>query len=214
MVAEDHKPANYTQALSREIDAAYEAYTALEPQSSERLYRALKAQASNILYHCLGGYDEHLERHITHRAMLALESFKGKSKLSTWFYTLAQNEANRELRSEIRNRNRHVFLDAPVEGEDGKERQRLELEAKPVNQEAELDFAKLYVGLLELSNEQAEVLSLMREGYSLTQVAEKTGKPIGTVRGRYRLAKNKIRAMLKRKNIPSDIKRQLRGLIT
>lgn len=213
MAAKDDKPGTYTQALSQEIDAAFEAYTAGEPQSSERLYRALKAQASNILYHRLGRYDEHLERHITHRAMLALESFKGKSKLSTWFYTLAQNEANRELRSEITNRNRYVFLDRPVEAEDGTERPKLELEAKPVNLQAELDFAKLNLELLKLSNEQAQVLSLKREGYSLRQIAEKTEEPIGTIRSRYRLAKDKVRAMLKRRNVPSDMKTQLRGLI-
>jgi RNA polymerase sigma factor (sigma-70 family) len=213
MAAEDNKRETYSQALSREIDAAYEAYTAGEPQSSERLYRALKAQASNIVYHRLGRYDEHLGRQITHRAMLALESFKGKSKLSTWFYAIAQNEANRELRSEITNRNRYVFLDRPVEAEDGTERPKLELEAKPVNQEAEIDFAKLNLELLKLSNEQAQVLSLKREGYSLREIAEKTEEPIGTIRSRYRLAKDKVRGMLKRKNITGDIKTQLQGLI-
>ncbi len=213
MAAEHDKRETYTQALSHEIDAAYEAYTAGEPQSSERLYIALKAQASNILCHRLGRSDEHLERQITHRAMLALESFGGKSKLSTWFYTIAQNEAHRELRSEITSRNRYVFLDAPVEPGDGDQGPKLELKAKPVNQEAEIDFAKLNLELLKLSNEQAQVLSLKREGYSLREIAEKTEEPIGTIRSRYRLAKDKVRGMLKRKNIPSDIKSHLQGLI-
>ena len=44
---------------------------------------------------------------------------------------------------------------------------------------------------------QAEVVGMVKEGYSLEQVAEETASPLGTIRSRYRLAKQKMREKLR-----------------
>jgi DNA-directed RNA polymerase specialized sigma24 family protein len=63
-------------------------------------------------------------------------------------------------------------------------------DSHPRDQSPALDVAKLRQGI---PAKQAQVLDLMAEGYSLEQIAEITGLPLGTVRSRYRLAKDKMR---------------------
>ena len=179
---------SYTAQLSHEIDAAHAAYKAGEPGSDERLYAAFHAQARNVLRYRLGGYDRTLEEEITHRALLALGKFRGESGLSTWFYRLALNETNREFRRLSVHRGRFVSIEAV--DEDG-EPILPELPAKAANLDAPLDRAQLTSAL---PPEQAEVLRLVKEGYKLSEIAEKTGTPIGTVRSRYARAKKKARA--------------------
>jgi RNA polymerase sigma factor (sigma-70 family) len=127
------------------------------------------------------------------RAMMTLEGFRGRSKLSTWFYKLAVNEANRALRDRITDRDRLVSL--TIAGPD-EEEPALDIKAKPVNQDARIDLEKLGC---RLPSDQAEVMSLLQEGYTLEEVAQKTRAPLGTIRSRYRLAKDKLKkAHLKR----------------
>jgi RNA polymerase sigma-70 factor (ECF subfamily) len=179
--------ANSTQRLSHEIDAAYEAYAAQQPDAETRLYRALRAQARNIVWHRLGSPDEVVEHDITTRAMQALKEFRGESRASTWFYTVAQNEANSALRMHIQRRERLVPID-PDEADDLEPK--IALPAPPENLDAPLDLEELTRGL---PPKQAEVLKLIQEGYSLEAIAEATGDPLGTVRGRCRLAKQKAK---------------------
>jgi DNA-directed RNA polymerase specialized sigma24 family protein len=62
--------------------------------------------------------------------------------------------------------------------------------AKPIDLDASIQLAELRLGL---PAEQDEVVRLQSEGYTLEEVAERTGMPIGTVRGRARLAKKKMK---------------------
>jgi DNA-directed RNA polymerase specialized sigma24 family protein len=93
---------SYTARLSSEIDAAYEAYKKAEPDAVGRLYSALLVQARNIVFFRLGFKDEDVALEIVYRALGALSEFRGKSKLSTWFYRLAKNEGYRALDTHIR----------------------------------------------------------------------------------------------------------------
>src|SRR5271155_2504509 len=104
MPAPDRETETYTQRLSREIDAACEDYRAGEPEGEERLYQALKTQAANVVWYKLESSDQALAHDMSTRAMLAVERFRGKSRLSTWFYRIAQNEAKDALRTKIENR--------------------------------------------------------------------------------------------------------------
>jgi DNA-directed RNA polymerase specialized sigma24 family protein len=93
------KPATLTRKLSREINTAYEAYKANEPGSEERLMRAFVEQARHIARSRLGDmYDGTVAYDAAHRAMMAVKDFKGKSRLSSWFYRIVQNEMNIERR--------------------------------------------------------------------------------------------------------------------
>jgi len=185
---------SYTQRLSREIDSAYEAYKPGEPDNEDRLHRAFTAQARNIAsYHDLARYELSLAHDIASRAMLALPKFRGGSKLSSWFYRIAQNEVKRALRTLIQKRNRDVSIDLDPGLDD---MSLLQLEAKPTNPDAEIELERLQQ---RLPREQAEVLALQLEGNTLEEIAEKTGTPVGTVRSRNRLAKAKARRRTKKK---------------
>lgn len=85
---------SYTARLSEEIDAAYEAYEAKEPDADTRLYSALLPQAKNIAFFRLGYRDDDVAHELVNRALGALSGFRGKSKFSTWFYKLAKNAAS------------------------------------------------------------------------------------------------------------------------
>jgi RNA polymerase sigma factor (sigma-70 family) len=169
----------YTRRLSREIDAAYEAYKAGKPGADIVLHAAFRALADHILRQRFrpDAPDPSLEFEIATRAVQNLHQFRAKSLLSTWFTRLARNEANRALGEFIKRREKRVPID-------------LFLPARASNQDDELDFAKLRESL---PPEQAEVIDLLGERYSLEEIAKKLGKPIGTIRGRYRLAKAKMK---------------------
>jgi RNA polymerase sigma factor (sigma-70 family) len=183
----------YTQQLSREIDTAFEHYKPDDPSTHEALHAAFRAQARNVIYYRLGKYDDVLEYDIVSRAMVALPSFRGASKLSTWFYTIAQREGYRALEKLIEDRNRYVQI---IEDEDdGEDRPSNaiptdELQAKSVDQ-----TTKLSVDALEkhLPKEQRKVFALWRSGLTLEQVAEKTGKALGTVLFLHDAAKKNMR---------------------
>jgi RNA polymerase sigma factor (sigma-70 family) len=194
---------SYTQELSHAIDAAYSDYKPGEPAGEGRLYRALLAQADNVVFYRLQQRDRHLARDIARRAMVALQGFRGESKLSTWFYKIAQNEANRTLREFVEERKTSVPIDAHFatgSNEDASDPPELREQAKQEYlasenaRNAKLDFDELRRGL---PPDQEAVIALVAEGHTLQEIAEKTGEPVGTIRSRYHLAKLKMAARAK-----------------
>jgi len=194
----------YTRKLSREINAAYEAYKAGVPDGWDRLFRAFVAAARNIALFRLGEmYDGTVVYDAAHRAMLALNDFHGRGALSTWFFRIVQNESSSELARLIKKREREESINVPVrDGEPG-ETEVMDIPEHLPDQAAALDLAKLRIGL---PPEQAEVLDFMAEGYSLGKIAKKLGLPIGTVRSRYRLAKEHMKRKMKKAASRSDMK--------
>lgn len=192
----------YTSRLSRRIDAAYDASKAGKDGSDELLYGAFLAQANNVVEYRLrtDAYDPTLGRDIARRAMMALKDFRGESKPSTWFYSIAQNEVNRALSEYIEARETSVPLDRLYQAgsnEDAGDQLALRGQAGHLDwtsqnaQNAKLDIGKL---VRDLPPKQAKLISLYAEGYSLEEIARQTGEPLGTIRSRYRLAKMKARA--------------------
>jgi RNA polymerase sigma factor (sigma-70 family) len=178
---------SYTQRLSREIDAAHEAYKAGAPASDIGLYEAFLAQARNVVWQRLGRSDGSLEYDIAHRAFNALNSFREESRLSTWFMTIARNEINRALRTIVEDRRDRVPLKA--ESDPDPETPGVEPLAPPIDLDTPLDVE---TALQTLPPEQAEVLRLSLQGFTLEEIAEKTGAPLGTTRSRYTLAKARM----------------------
>jgi DNA-directed RNA polymerase specialized sigma24 family protein len=131
---EDHE--THTQRLSGRIDEAYEAYRADNLAGSADLYEALKAQARNVVWFKLPELGiirvQELAHDIVTRAFLTAGQFRGKSKFSTWFYRLAQNEVSRALSQHITERNTLVSIDVgDDEGEDARIASANEPEAPP-----------------------------------------------------------------------------------
>ena len=177
----------YTQQLSRNIDAAYEGYSIGAPDGEEVLYRAFRAQAANVVQYHPGADRGNLVNDIAGRAMMSLRSFRGESALSTWFWTLAQNEVKRALRQLVENRNRLVPLET---GEDPDDDPMMKIPASPADPDVTILLEQV---LSDVPPAQAEVLRLVEEGRSLEDIARRTGAPLGTIRGRRRLALSKAR---------------------
>jgi RNA polymerase sigma factor (sigma-70 family) len=184
----------HTVQLSRKIDAAYKAYKVAGPNSEARLYEAFRAQAHNVIWWKIKLENPALEHDIAGRAFMALDKFRGACKVSTWFYRLAQNEANRALKQYIEKRNREVPIDPGEEPVD----YRLvnKLVAKPTNEDAALEVEQLSEAL---PREQLEVISRRLEGNTIEEVAKRTGVALGTARSRHRLAKKKMAERAHRK---------------
>jgi RNA polymerase sigma factor (sigma-70 family) len=191
---------SYTQRLARAIDIAYQSYKAGGPNSEDVLYASFLAQANNIVRYRLrgDGIFQTLARDITHSAMMALPHFREDSKLSTWFYTIAQNEVNSALREHIEARNTSDFIDHPSPSDSHsnsgdpalltKEAQRISQRSQTA-QQARMDIEALRRGL---PPEQNQVIALSAEGHSLEAIAKLEGKPIGTIRSRFERAKRKM----------------------
>jgi DNA-directed RNA polymerase specialized sigma24 family protein len=107
----------YTQGLSREVDAAYEAYRAGELNGDVRLYRAFRAQARNVIWWGLNHEDEGLAHDTACRAFMAIDTFRRKCRVSTWSHRIAKNETSRALKEHIEALNR-VPIDPIGEDED------------------------------------------------------------------------------------------------
>jgi RNA polymerase sigma factor (sigma-70 family) len=175
-----------TQCLPQSVDAAYCAYVTQQPESELHLYKALRGQARKIIWPRLPQPDEALAHDIAVRTMQALSTFRGESAFSTWFWAIAKNEANRALKDRIRTRQREV----PIEFDDEDDERNTRLPAKL----PDMDYPVLWKELVRcLPQEQAEVLTMQLEGYSLEEITKRTGDPLGTVRSRHRLAKEKIK---------------------
>ena len=195
-MSEEQQRKTYTRRVSKEIDAAYKAYKAGAPDGGDRLLRAFVEQARNIArFQMREKYDDTVAYDAAHRAMLALESFEGKSPPSTWFFTIVKNEVRREMARLIRKREREESINVP--GRDGEpgETEVVETPQDPPDHVAALDLAKL--GPL-LPPKQAEVFDLHEQGYTVDQIAEMRGLPRGTVAGRLRLAKQKLKAKIEK----------------
>lgn len=191
------KPTNehttYTRRLVSDINSAFERYKAHDPNTHEALHAALRAQARNVIYYRLGKYDDVLEYDIVSRAMVALPSFRGASKLSTWFHTIAHHEVDRALEKLIEGRNRFVQI---IEDEDdGEDRPSNAVAADDLQAKSVDQTTKLSVDALEkhLPKEQRKVFALWRRGLTLEQVAEETGKALGTVLFLHDAAKKNMR---------------------
>lgn len=187
-----NKNRTYTRKLSQEINAAYEAYKAGAPDGWDRLLRAFVAQARNIARFRLGEmYDGTVVYDAAHRAMMALKDFQGKSPLSTWFFQIVKNASSSELARLLKKREREESINVPVhDGEPG-ETEVMDTPDPCPDQASALDVAELRS---RLPPKQAAVLDLHEQGYTVDQIAEMRGLPRGTVAGRLRLAKQKLRA--------------------
>jgi DNA-directed RNA polymerase specialized sigma24 family protein len=78
----------------------------------------------------------------------------------------------------------------PIEIDEDDDEPKIALRAASANLDAPIDLEEL---IRDLPEEQAEVIKLRREGHSLEDIAERTGEPLGIIRGRNRLALSKAR---------------------
>jgi len=146
------------------------AFQQLYDQFADRVYR----YAFTILH------DKHLAEEIAQETMVAVwkgaERFAGRSKVSTWIFGIARNQAFTLLRKEKR------------------------AEKTPVAELVQADPSKhiiqrehMLTALTELSNDHREVVYLtFYEGLSYSEISGVLGIPAGTVKSRMFHAKRKL----------------------
>ena len=115
-----------------------------------------------------------------------------RGAVQTWILTIARSRALDRVRSLRRRR------EEPLEGDDGQDVAQQTADGDPgLDAEASERRAIVVAALAELPLEQREALELgYFGGLSQTEIAERTGQPLGTVKTRMRLAMQKLRSQL------------------
>jgi RNA polymerase sigma-70 factor (ECF subfamily) len=115
-----------------------------------------------------------------------------RGSVQTWLLTIARSRALDRVRAVRRLR------EEPLDGENAEVTAQAAAEGDPaMDAEARERRARVIAALAELPPEQREVLELgYFSGLSQSEIAERTGQPLGTVKTRMRLAMQKLRGRL------------------
>lgn len=164
------------------------------PEGVEALYDAYGALAYTLALRVLS--DEHAAEDVVQECFLAVwrkaESYHpARGSLRSWICTIARNRAIDRLRS---NRS-HSRFDIPIEAA---------IDAPGVSDTwasvaAALSRQQIREALDALPLEQRQTIEMAYYGgYSQSEISEAMGVPLGTVKGRARLALLKLRGELRR----------------
>ncbi len=175
----------------------------------EVLVKKHQRRMLNIAYRMIGNYEEACE--IVQDAFVSayrnLKGFKGKSKFSTWLYTIVMNLSKNRLKQLKTQLHREKFsMDNPILTNDGQikvepassEPSALEkLEKRDVQQ-------KVQECINSLDDEFREVLILRDiQGFSYGEISDLLKAPEGTVKSRLFRAREAIKDCLK--NVIGDL---------
>ena len=118
------------------------------------------------------------------RAWGAMDQFKRGTNLNAWLFTILRNL----LRSEYRNRRREV------QDQDGFYAARLRIAP---DQQSHLDYEDMRLAFAKLLPAQREVLLLVLEGKSYSEMAEICGQAMGTIKSRVNRARTRLAKLLR-----------------
>ena len=114
-----------------------------------------------------------------------------KGKFTTWLFSIAHHRTIDELRKRRRDLSRTIDeIDGLLNLKSG--------DVSPADATvAQSEYAKIRAAMEDLPEEQKNVVELSYfKGLTQTEIAEKTGQPLGTVKTRMRLALKKLRKAL------------------
>ena len=164
----------------------------------EELVRRHQRPIINFLYRMVGDFELALDlsQDVFVRVYASLSRFDPRYRFKTWLYRIAANCAIDHLR---RRRPLTVSLDAPQQLEDGSVRaQPAGNEPSPVRRlEAREQLERLERSIEKLSPEYRELVLLRHSGHmSYEDMAQVTGRPLGTVKNRLFRAREALRALM------------------
>lgn len=126
------------------------------------------------------------------RATKAIETdkFRGESRMSSWLYTIAKNEALNFWR---KNKKEPVSMSTHEKESDSAEDHLAVFASKEPTSEEKYIAESLKADFIKTNPQQQEVLRLFAEGLDNKQIAERTGINIGTVKSQISRAKKLLR---------------------
>ena len=170
----------------------------------EVLVKKHQRRMLNIAYRMIGNYEEACE--IVQDAFVSayrnLKGFKGKSKLSTWLYTIVMNLSKNRLKQLKTQLHREKFsIDNPILTNDG------QIKVEPASSEPSAleklekrDVQQKVQGCINsLDDEFREVLILRDiQGFSYGEISDLLKAPEGTVKSRLFRAREAVKDCLKK----------------
>jgi RNA polymerase sigma-70 factor (ECF subfamily) len=173
-------------------------------EAFEDIVRKYQKKMFNISYRMTGDYNEAAE--VVQDAFLSvyrnIKSFKGKSKFSTWLFTIVMNLSRNKIKQLQSRRHRENFsIDDPVETDNGK----ITVEPLSDNPSAQERLEqhqrdqKIRGCIRSLENEFREVIVLRDiQGFSYDEISDMLKIAMGTVRSRLHRARLSVRDCLKK----------------
>ena len=170
----------------------------------EELVRKYSGRAYQIAYGVLGNREdaEEVAEDTFIKIHRALPDFRGDSEFTTWMYRIAMNLARNKYHwNKSRATDRHVSIDAPIEGAEEGDDRRIDLpdSTLPPDQKAvynELD-KDLNTQLEQLPDVYREALVMRNiQGLSYEEIADLLKCKLGTVKSRIARARDELKKRL------------------
>ena len=186
------RPTRGVRALERLADEELIAQmSGLDPQAFEVLYQRHATVAYSLAYRITGtaGAAEDVTQDAFLSAWRSATRYNAaRGSVRTWLLSIVQHRAVDALRRRNPRERREIDDDGLAE--------RLQSSRRTDEEVADRQQADAVRGLLaDLPDEQRQVIELAYfRGFTQTEIAEVIGAPLGTVKGRMRLALAKLRA--------------------
>lgn len=175
----------------------------------EVLVKKHQRRMLNIAYRMIGNYEEACE--IVQDAFVSayrnLKGFKGKSKFSTWLYTIVMNLSKNRLKQLKTQLHREKFsIDNPILTNDG------QIKVQPASSEPSAlekienrDVQQKVQGCINSLNDEFREVLILRDiqGFSYGEISDLLKAPEGTIKSRLFRAREAIKDCLK--NVIGDL---------
>ncbi len=189
------------QLRTQDDSAVVSAFLAGEERAFQELAERYQTRLLNFIFRTIGDREraEDLVQEVFIRVYRHIHRFDRSKKFSTWIYTIASNLAKNELRN--RSRNPLVFFqtikknwqddDRPLQFEDHS--------ARPDDLYRKRHLRELVEALVAQLPEHHRQVFVLREleGKSYEEIAEITGSPLGSVKGRLHRARRELIEILR-----------------
>ena len=175
-----------------------------EDEAFGEILSKYQKRAFNMTYQMVGDYNEAVE--VVQDAFISvyknIRQFKGKSKFSTWFYTIVMNTSRNRLKQMKTRASREKYsIDDPIETDEGQ----IAIEPASTNPSAleRLESHEVQKGVQRcinmLEDEFREAIMLRDiQGFSYDEIRDTLNIAIGTVRSRIHRARLSIKDCMKK----------------